>query len=94
MAKTLKICAHNINGLGHCDIGDDYCVEGPCSCECLLEYVHVVRCKDCKHSRDLDRSDPYESGFVDGCLWCMMARADGVMPDQFCDEGERKDGAE
>ena len=50
----------------------------------------VVRCGQCKHSRELDRSDPYENSFVDGCVWCMMGRGDGVAKDQFCDEGERK----
>ena len=52
----------------------------------------VVRCGQCKHSRELDRSDPYENSFVDGCVWCMMGRGDGVHRDQFCDEGESKEG--
>lgn len=55
------------------------------------DVVEVVRCGQCKHSRELDRSDPYENSFVDGCLWCMMGRGDGVAKDQFCDEGERKE---
>lgn len=67
--------------------------------EIVLEYeentgedsVEVVRCKDCKHSRKLDRTDPYENSFIDGCLWCMIARGDGVSPEQFCDYGERID---
>lgn len=50
----------------------------------------VVRCGDCKHSRELDRSDRYEDSFIDGCLWCMLGRGDGVLPDQFCDYGERE----
>lgn len=56
------------------------------------DVVEVVRCGQCKHSRELDRSDYYENSFVDGCVWCMMGRGDGVAKDQFCDEGERKDG--
>ena len=55
------------------------------------DVVEVVRCGQCKHSRELDRSDPYENSFVDGCVWCMMGRGDGVAKDQFCDEGERKE---
>lgn len=51
----------------------------------------VVRCGQCKHSRELDRSDPYENSFVEGCVWCMAGRGDGVHRDQFCDEGERKE---
>lgn len=49
----------------------------------------VVQCKDCKHSRNLDRTDPYEDSFIDGCLWCRIGRGDGVSPEQFCDYGER-----
>lgn len=55
-----------------------------------IDAVPVVRCGQCKHSRELDRSDPYENSFVDGCVWCMMGRGDGDAKDQFCDEGERK----
>lgn len=55
-----------------------------------IDAVPVVRCGQCKHSRELDRSDPYENSFVDGCVWCMMGRGDGVAKDQFCDEGQRK----
>ena len=51
--------------------------------------VEIVRCKDCKHSRNLDRTDPYENSFIDGCLWCRIGRGDGVSPEQFCDDGER-----
>lgn len=54
--------------------------------------VEVVRCKDCKHSRKLDRTDPYENSFIDVCLWCMIGRGNGVSPEQFCDYGERVDG--
>ena len=54
------------------------------------DILPVVRCGDCKHSRELDRSDRYEDSFVDGCLWCMVGRGDGVLPDQFCDYGERE----
>lgn len=56
-----------------------------------VDAVPVVRCGECKHSRALDRSDRYEDSFIDGCLWCMLGRGDGVLPDQFCDYGERKE---
>lgn len=55
------------------------------------DVVEVVRCGQCRHSRTLDRSDPYENGFADGCVWCMMGRGDGVGEGQFCDEGEPKE---
>ena len=56
-----------------------------------IDAVPVVRCGQCKHSRELDRSAPYENSFVEGCVWCMMGRGDGVAKDQFCDEGEQKE---
>ena len=49
----------------------------------------VVQCKDCKDSRELNRKDPYENRFIEGCLWCTNGRG-AVLPEQFCDEGERK----
>lgn len=55
------------------------------------DVVEVVRCKDCIHHRQLDRKDSYEDSFVEGCLWCMLGRGDGVMPEQFCDYGKRRE---
>lgn len=49
----------------------------------------VIQCKDCIESRALNRSDPYENRFIESCLWCTNGRG-GVLPEQFCDEGERK----
>ena len=48
-------------------------------------------CKDCIHHRQLDRKDRYEDSFIEGCLWCMLGRGDGVMPEQFCDDGKRRE---
>ena len=53
MAEPKKFCIHS-DGLGYCDILSDSetrqdCVEDPCPHEELVEYVPVVRCKDCKH---------------------------------------------
>ena len=36
----MKICKHN-DGLGRCGISGEYCVEGPCHCEELIEYEPV-----------------------------------------------------
>jgi hypothetical protein len=55
------------------------------------DVVEVVRCKDCIHHRQLDRTDSYEDSFIEGCLWCMLGRGDGVMPEQFCDDGKRRE---
>ena len=49
----------------------------------------VVQCKDCKDSRELNRKDPYENRFIEGCLRCTNGRG-GVLPEQFWEEGERK----
>ena len=58
------------------------------------DVVEVVRCKDCIHHRQLDRTDSYEDSFIEGCLWCMLGRGDGVMPEQFCDYGAKMDESE
>ena len=50
----------------------------------------VVRCKDCKHCRELNRKDWIEEAYADGVLWCMN-QSDGVWPDDYCSYGERKD---
>lgn len=42
MDETIKICKHNTNGIGYCDILSGYCVEGPCSYEEVVEYAPVV----------------------------------------------------
>ena len=36
----MKICKHT-DGLGRCGISGEYCVEGPCHCEELIEYEPV-----------------------------------------------------
>lgn len=55
MDETIKICKHNINGTGYCDILGGYCVEGPCSHEELAEYApvrhgHWVSLADCSNA--------------------------------------------
>lgn len=51
----------------------------------------VVRCKDCKSCRKLNRKDRIEEAYAEGVLWCKN-QSDGVWPDDFCSYGERKDG--
>ena len=58
-----------------------------------IDAVPVVRCKDCRSCRELNRKDRLEDTYAEGCLWCMNW-ADGVWPDDFCSYGERKDGAD
>lgn len=83
MADTLKICKRNVNGTGYCDIFDDYCHEGPCSHETLVEYVAVVRCRDCKYS--------YED--ISGrCCSHGPCKDWVVLDDSFCSQGERRGG--
>lgn len=56
-----------------------------------IDAVPVVRCGECKWARELDRAEPYEAAYMDECLWCTRFAREGVMPRQFCDEGERKE---
>lgn len=60
----------------------------------LINVNHITSVenyKDCIHHRKLDRKGRYEDSFVEGCLWCMLGRGDGVMPEQFCDNGKRRE---
>ena len=77
MAETLRTCKHNVNGSGYCDMFDDYCTEGPCAYEELVEYVPVVRCKDCAKRRTGEC--PMDQGYP----WFMSDL------DDFCSSGVR-----
>ena len=55
----------------------------------MTDIVRVVRCADCKESRELRRNDPTEDRYVEGCLWC-MGHGHGVLPTQFCAEGDKE----
>lgn len=57
----------------------------------LIDVAPVVRCKDCKHCRELNRKDRVEEAYADGVLWCMN-QSDGVWPDDYCSYGERRGG--
>ena len=51
---------------------------------------HVIRCKDCHYSRELNREDPKERQFIEGCVWCMNWEY-GVFPDDYCSNAKRKE---
>ena len=55
-----------------------------------VDAAPVVRCKECKHCRELNRKDWIEEAYADGVLWCTN-QSDGVWPDDYCSYGERKD---
>lgn len=55
-----------------------------------VDAAPVVRCKECKHCRELNRKDRIEEAYADGVLWCTN-QSDGVWPDDYCSYGERKD---
>lgn len=57
--------------------------------------VEVVRCRDCKHAKELGEVE--KKVYLDECLICVNGEAtvDGyniVMPEHFCSYGERKGG--
>ena len=105
MAETLKICKHNVNGIGYCDVFDDYCNEAPCSYEELVEYVPVVRCQDCIYAVPLDRNCELNTmAFLHCNLWRGEETKNVwhkykkyykdyslVDRDGFCSSGERRD---
>ena len=64
MAETIKICKHNTNGIGYCDILGGYCVEGPCSHEELAEYAPV------RNGRWEKRKDDYYGLNIIKCSVC------------------------
>lgn len=51
------------------------------------DVVKVVRCKNCKNHRELNRTFAEERMYVDGCVWCLY-HGMGVMGEDFCNYGE------
>ena len=51
-----------------------------------LDMVHVVRCRDCKYSDVI-----YDTTLDTMPLKCQNIRYGGVMPDWYCEHGERRD---
>ena len=65
--------------------------------ECFqpADVVPVVRCKDCKYSRPLNKSE--KERFVEGVLMCTNSEVSeygitDVWDTHFCSYGKRKDG--
>ena len=57
---------------------------------CGKKMTAMPMCGNCKYGQGKWKEDGICYAFVDGCLWCMVGRGDGVLPDQFCDYGERE----
>ena len=60
------------------------------------DYVKVVRCMDCKHSRSLNKMKSPEKYYKDSCIVCECEDVVGDEPAiypriHFCSYGERKD---
>ena len=55
-----------------------------------VDVEHVIRCKDCHYGRELNREDPKERRFIEGCVWCMNWEY-GVFPDDYCSNAKRKE---
>ena len=52
--------------------------------------VPIIRCRDCKCSRELNHEDPKERQFIEGCVWCMNWEY-GVFPDDYCSNAKKKE---
>lgn len=57
--------------------------------ELVTDCVPVIRCKDCKFSRELRPEDTQEKQFIKGCIWCANWRY-AVMPEDYCSNAKRK----
>ena len=55
-----------------------------------VDAVPVIRCRDCKYSRELNHEDPKERQFIEGCVWCMNWEY-GVFPDDYCSNAKKKE---
>lgn len=54
------------------------------------DVAEVVRCRDCKYVRPtVQACDGRQVG-----IWCYLRDADDIGEDDFCSQGERKDGGE
>ncbi len=59
------------------------------------DVVEVVRCKDCKHGRPVDKNKSPEKYFKSDCIVCEcedVVGEDGMiyLPTHFCSYGEKK----
>ena len=55
-----------------------------------VDAVPVIRCRDCKYSRELNHEDPKERQFIEDCVWCMNWEY-GVFPDDYCSNAKKKE---
>ena len=51
--------------------------------------VPVIRCKDCKFSRELRSEDTQGRQFIEDCIWCANWKY-AVMPEDYCLNAKRK----
>lgn len=51
--------------------------------------VPVIRCKDCKFSRELRSEDTQGRQFIEDCIWCANWKY-AVMPEDYCSNAKRK----
>ena len=59
------------------------------------DVVEVVRCKECKHGKSLDRTKPPFKYYKDSCVLCTCEDVVGdepmvYLPTHFCSYGERR----
>ena len=54
------------------------------------DVVEVVRCKDCIHHRQLDRTDSYEDSFIEGCLWRMLGAETELCRNSFATTAKKE----
>lgn len=95
MAGAIRICSHNIDGFGSCDImADGVCVQGPCHAEELVEYAPVVH-GEWRHSRYVDCSESFELVKCSNCNHEAYAMAIYVRGGNYCPNcGAKMDGGD
>lgn len=95
MAGAIRICSHNIDGFGSCDImADGVCVQGPCHAEELAEYAPVIH-GEWRHSRYVDCSESFELVKCSNCSHEAYAMAIYVRDGNYCPNcGAKMDGGD
>lgn len=57
-----------------------------------VDVVEVVRCKDCRHAREMNHRE--KQLYLEGCVMCSQVDINGeqnpMLPDDFCSYGERR----
>ena len=90
--SLLKSLAYDDDVNGSCDGTIDFTVIDSIG---GADVVKVVRCKDCKHGKSLDRTKPPFKYYKDCCVLCECEDVVGdepmvYLPTHFCSYGERK----